>query len=316
MLLALSTMACTFFKEQKQEEMKVIEDTEAEKDEPVEEAELVIVNQMYTIKDTEVRMEPSEEAELYRTIYAKESVEVIESGAEWSTILLDDKEYYVLSEYLSEELIETNGFLVVIDAGHQGKGNYDQEPVGPGASQMKAKVASGTSGRTTGIPEYELTLALALKLQTELEARGYDVIMVRTTNDVNISNAERAEVANEVNADAFIRIHANGSENTSVNGAMTICQTPSNPYNGELYAESYELSEAVLDELVAATGCNKQYIWETDTMSGINWCQVPVTIVEVGYMTNPEEDTLMATDEYRNKIAEGLANGIDVYLGN
>jgi len=201
--------------------------------------------------------------------------------------------------------------LVVIDPGHQRRGNSAKEPVGPGATETKAKVTGGTQGTTTGIPEYQLTLQVSFKLGAELEKRGYAVLYTRTTHDVDISNSERAAIANTANADAFIRIHANGSTNAAVSGAMTICQTPSNPYNGDLYTASRALSGNVLDELVNATGCRKEYVWETDTMSGINWCSVPVTIVEMGYMTNPDEDVVLNTESYQDKIVQGIANGID-----
>lgn len=231
-------------------------------------------------------------------------------GADYSGLIAEAER--IEQEQKEKEI--ASQYLIAIDAGHQGKGNFGQEPIGPGASQTKTKVAGGTRGTSTGVPEYELTLDISLQLRDELETRGYKVLMIRETNDVDITNAERAQIANEADADAYIRVHANGADSASANGAMTICQTPSNPYNSEYYEDSKRLSELVLDAYTEATGIRKQYVQETDTMTGINWCTVPVTIIELGFMTNPEEDRKMQDDEFQKLMVQGLADGIEAYI--
>ncbi len=205
--------------------------------------------------------------------------------------------------------------VIVIDAGHQSRANTGMEPIGPGASEKKMKVTGGTSGCVTRLPEYKLNLQVAKKLRKELVKRGYKVIMVRTKNNVNISNSKRAKIANKNKADAFIRIHADSSTSSSAMGAMTIAPAKSNPYmTAKNRRRSQKLSEKVIKSLCKATGAKSRGVMYTNTMSGINWCTVPVTIVEMGFMSNPTEDRKMAGKSYQKKIVKGIANGIDKFL--
>jgi N-acetylmuramoyl-L-alanine amidase len=164
------------------------------------------------------------------------------------------------------------------------------------------------------VPEYQLTLDVALKLRDELVARGYNVFMIRETNDVNISNSERALMATEAGADILVRLHADGSENSSASGILTLCPTSRNPYISHLYTDSRALADCILTATVEATGAQRRGVSEVDNMTGINWATMPVTIIEMGFMTNPAEDRLMQTEEYQQSLATGIANGIEQYF--
>ena len=205
--------------------------------------------------------------------------------------------------------------VIVIDAGHQTRAMSATEPIGPGSSQRKAKVTGGASGCVTHLPEYKLNLQVAKKLQKELVKRGYKVIMVRTKNIVRMSNVQRAKVANKYKADAFIRIHANSAGSSSVKGALTIAPASNNRYMTKANRKaSQKLSKKVLKAMCKTTGAKNRGVMYTNSMTGINWCKVPVTIVEMGFMSNPSEDRKMAKASYQKKIVKGIADGIDNFF--
>lgn len=216
----------------------------------------------------------------------------------------------------SADNTSSNGHIVGIDPGHQSE-NIDMsatEPNGPGSSTMKAKASTGTSGSFSGLPEYQLNLNVSLLLRDILEQRGYQVVMTRTDNDTAISNKERAELVASKGAEICVRIHANGDDSSGVSGALTMCPSQQNPYVSSLYDSSNRLSRCIIDSYCAATGFQNRGIIYTDSMTGINWSTIPVTIVEMGFMTNQNDDLKMADSSFQQTMAEGIANGVDAYF--
>ena len=200
------------------------------------------------------------------------------------------------------------GLFIGIDAGHQTHGNSSQEPVFPGASETKAKVSSGTAGVSSGLSEYELNLDVALKLQAVLESKGAEILMVRTENDVDISNVERATMMNDAGVDLCLRIHANGGD-SSASGAMMLVPGADSTKNIEF--ASVLAGEIIFESYLAETGAKDLGVIYRNDLSGFNWLEVPGCLIEMGFMTNHEEDLLMASPEYQEKIVAGLTKGIE-----
>lgn len=211
---------------------------------------------------------------------------------------------------------ETEPLVVAIDPGHQGSwvDMSDTEPNGPGSSVMKRKATVGTQGSFSGKTEYELNLEVSLLLQNELEYRGYQVILTREDHDTAISNAERALLAYEQGADIYVRIHANGADDSSIDGALAMVPSSQNPYVGALAADSYLLGQCILDAYCSKASFDSLGIQYYDDMTGINWSRVPVMILEMGFMTNESDDLRMADPEIQTAMAEGIADGVDAYF--
>ena len=224
-------------------------------------------------------------------------------------------EQKMMSETESESETEPP-LTVAIDPGHQGNwvDMSEKEPSAPGSSEMKAKATTGTQGSYSGKAEYELNLEISLLLRDELEKRGYRVVLTREDNDTAISNAERALLAYEEGGDIYVRIHANGSEDPSVSGALAMVPSPANPYVGDMAENSYLLGESILNAYCEKASFSSLGVQYYDNMTGINWSKLPVMILEMGFMTNQSDDLRMADASVQKLMAEGIADGIDTYF--
>ena len=266
------------------------------------------INRMKQKQQTATQKKTKEKAEIPEEASSKPSV-----FSQNSTSASSDSSAGVFS---SEA--ETDGHIIGIDPGHQSE-SVDMsalEPNGPGSSEMKAKCTSGTQGTYSGVPEYQLNLEVSLQLKDELEQRGYQVVMTRTDNETAISNMERAQYAASQGAEIYVRIHANGDDSHTASGALTMSPSQNNPYIPQLFEQSDRLSRCIIDSYCAATGFQNLGIQYTDTMTGINWSTVPVTILEMGFMTSQNDDLKMNDTEFQKTMVQGIANGIDSYFAS
>ena len=214
-------------------------------------------------------------------------------------------------------------FVVCIDPGHQTRSHTARIPRGPGSTETNIGVTVGTHSLTTGKMEYELNLEIALQLRDRLEAAGIDVVMTRTTNNVDITNDQRAIIANEAGADISIHIHADGVDNTSVRGSHCIIIGKHNPYIPSIYAGSMRLSRCLIDNYLEATSFRgfkvrsgtSNGIVEDDDYPMLNFSEIPTCIFEMGFMSNSEEDKWMSDPDFQEIMVTGMFNGIMEYFG-
>ena len=206
--------------------------------------------------------------------------------------------------------------VVVLDPGHDLRANLQTEPIGPGSSTLKIKDGGRTRGVVSGMTEAELDLAVAQRARALLERAGVRVVMTRTaTAGTSIGNIARARIANRADAALFLRIHADGSADPSARGTHTLYPALRAGWTDDVYPASRRAASIVQSELVRALGFPDRGLQERSDFTGFNWADVPVILVELGFMTNPTEDRLLASPAYRRRAALGLCRGTLRFLG-
>lgn len=211
-----------------------------------------------------------------------------------------------------------SGLKICIDAGHgtTSGDNRIKEPVAPGSKTMKAAFATGTRGVYTDVPEAAVNLDVAKKLKERLTAAGAEVIMIRETSQCDLSNIDRAKLWNESGAGLTIRIHCNGIDDSRVSGILMMIPGEKYIKDGEMLERSLEAGQLIMAGVIKHTNSKSRDIVKSNDLTGFNWSKIPVVLIEMGFMTNPEEDRLLNNSQYQDKIAEGIEEGVQCYYNN
>ena len=200
--------------------------------------------------------------------------------------------------------------LVCLDPGHGTAPEIGRqsEPIGPGATERKIKDPGGAAG------EAPVALAIARRTRTLLLARGYRVAMTRDGTGYRGGNRERARFCNARGAALMIRIHADGSSDPAVHGVSTLVPALRRGWTDDVYGASTRAGRLLQRELVAATGARDLGVVERRDLTGFNWADVPVVLVETGFMSNRREAGLLRTGAYQQKVARALVRATQRFL--
>lgn len=204
--------------------------------------------------------------------------------------------------------------VITIDPGHQKKANIGQEPIAPGSNITKYKATVGSIGVVSKKPEYAITLNASRLLQKKLQQKGYKVVLTRNTNNIDLSNRDRAKIANQHKSALFIRVHADGAGNTNARGFSIIAPSKNNPYTKKVFIESQKASKTIVEQVRKDFTLYQSGLSYRDDLSGFNWSKVPVILVELGYITNPQEEKNLTNKQYLEKLSTSIAQGVDQYF--
>lgn len=205
--------------------------------------------------------------------------------------------------------------VVVIDPGHDLRANLATELIGPGSTQRKIKDGGGTRGVVSGTTEAQLNLAVSLRLRALLRRAGVSVVMTRTrTARTSMGNIARARIANRTHAALLLRVHADGATDSSARGTHVLYPALRRGWTDDVYAASRRAARLIQPELRHALGFPDRGLQERTDITGFNWADVPVVLAEMGFMTNPTEDRVLASPGGRRAAALGLCRGTVRFL--
>ena len=238
------------------------------------------------------------------------------------TVIFVRKNYCNASEeptkIVVNDVIETmnldansQGKIIVIDPGHGSKWDMSMEPMSPGSNKKRVKSPVGAIGEYSKVPEYKVDWEVSLKLKRILEDKGFVVVMTKSDISENPGGIERAEIGNKANARLVVRIHADSFEDQSVNGATILAPEALSGDKKSLSEESSRCANIILNTLANRVGVKDRGVVLRDDLTAFNWSNVPTLLIEMGFLSNKNEDKLLNTEDYQNKMAQGIADGIE-----